>query len=464
MALPLPVGKQGEVVYLPAKGHFVVLGTAGSGKTTMAVARAKVLADPQLPGGGPTLLVTFNKALTRYISIAAEQLPAQVHVRNYHHFARGYLAAKGRMGGKSILPSGLKPTLVEQALEQVRAAHEPHAFFERKLSFFLDEIKWISSHNIQTLPQYEATTRVGRASANLSSKLKPAMWEVFSQYRSLRQARGYLYDLEDIACAVSSQLEDDTTPRMYQHVIIDEGQDFTPEMIRSLVKAVPPDGSVTFFGDVAQQIYGRRVSWRDAGLNSPVPWEFKQNYRNTLSIAKLGLAISRMPYYQGEPDMVPPIFPTADGPKPTLVKLGSEAAELALIKQLALVQGAQRSVAVLLRTHAHIAKVKNSLPRGARALNDGNADWDKSAGTYYGTYHSAKGLEFDLVILPFLSEDELSSQSDIEEFGIDEANAQDGRLLYVGVTRAKSDLILTYTGTVTKLLPDDNSLYTKVAR
>lgn len=464
MALPAPIGKQGEVVYLPTSGHYVVLGTAGSGKTTMAVARAKVLADRQMPGGGLTLLVTFNKALTRYISVAAEQLPAQVHVRNYHHFARGYLSARGKMAARSILPAGLKPTLVEQAVHDVRDEHQPHAFFDRKLSFFLDEIKWISSHNIQSLAQYEETARVGRASANLSNKLKPAMWEIALRYRGLRAARGYTYDLEDIACAVSDELAKDATARMYKHVIIDEGQDFSPEMIRSLVRAVPADGSVTFFGDVAQQIYGRRVSWRDAGLNTPAHWEFKQNYRNTASIARLGLEISNMPYYQGEADMVPPIAPTADGPKPTLVEMSSEAAELALIKQLTQDRGAQRSVAVLLRTHAQIAKVKNYLPKSARALNDGNADWDKTAGTYFGTYHSAKGLEFDLVILPFLSKLELPSEADIEEFGVDEASAQDGRLLYVGVTRAKAELILTYNGKVTDLLPLDAELYTKVSR
>jgi hypothetical protein len=37
-------------------------------------------------------------------------------------------------------------------------------------------------------------------------------------------------------------------------------------MLRALSKAIPPDGSFTFFGDVAQQIYGHRMTWRSAGL------------------------------------------------------------------------------------------------------------------------------------------------------------------------------------------------------
>ena len=35
-----PQGKQYEVLALPANGHIVVLGTAGSGKTTIALLRA----------------------------------------------------------------------------------------------------------------------------------------------------------------------------------------------------------------------------------------------------------------------------------------------------------------------------------------------------------------------------------------------------------------------------------------
>jgi len=57
-------------------------------------------------------------------------------------------------------------------------------------------------------------------------------------------------------------------------------------------------------GDVAQQIYGHRISWREAGLDIKKVWEFKENYRNTQQIAKLGLEIAKMPYFRGIPDIV----------------------------------------------------------------------------------------------------------------------------------------------------------------
>jgi superfamily I DNA/RNA helicase len=101
--------------------------------------------------------------------------------------------------------------------------------------------------------------------------------------------------------------------------VIDEGQDLSPQMIRSLAAAVPKDGSITFFGDVAQQIYGQRVSWRSAGLKVREVWRFEENYRNTKQIANLALAIAAMPYFQGGPDIVAPKSPAADGVLPTLV-------------------------------------------------------------------------------------------------------------------------------------------------
>lgn len=60
-----PKGKQKEVLALPSTGHTVVLGTAGSGKTTIALLRAYHLAT--LPGNKKVLLVTFNGALVEYI-------------------------------------------------------------------------------------------------------------------------------------------------------------------------------------------------------------------------------------------------------------------------------------------------------------------------------------------------------------------------------------------------------------
>lgn len=459
MAIPEPIGKQQEVVCLGVTGHHIVLGTAGSGKTTMAITRAKYLADPRLPGHGRVLLVTFNKALSRYIRHIADQLGPNIVVENYHLFARGYLHARGLMGQRSIVPTTLRDALIEQAVVETAAIHKENlSFFQRNSSFFRDEIRWIAGQNISSLKMYVEIRRVGRADANLKKAVRPLMWEIRDRYLALRGQASYQYDLDDIAAAVSATLDTDAEARRYQHIIIDEGQDLSPEMIRSLAKAVPNSGSITFFGDVAQRIYGKGMSFRDAGLDCKAIWQFAQNYRNTRSIARLGLAIAQMPYYAGETDMVEPLAPTADGPKPTLIKHNDAEIELKTISDIARQHSEYRSVVILCRTHELIRSLKPYLPANAFALRDENDFWVDGAGLFYGTYHAAKGLEFDMVILPFLANGLMPSTADIE-VEEEDAFSNDGRLLYVGVTRARAELVLSYFGTPSPLIPTDSSLF-----
>ena len=467
MGLPKPIGKQREVVCLPATGQHVVLGTAGSGKTTMAIARARYLTNNLLPEAGRTLVVTYNKALANYINSFSSEIPEDVDVRNYHLFARGYLKTRGRMTESSLISVQQRANLVARAVVEV--AHEENsesAFFRRSPKFFLDEIQWLNGRNISSVAQYHDVVRTGRASAQMNRVLRPIMWRILERYRELRRQSGKLYDFDDIAAAVSAAFDEDDTPRMYRHIIIDEGQDLSLEMIRSLTKAIPSDGSVTFFGDVAQRIYGhgRGMSWREAGLPTRQVWRFEQNYRNTRNIADLAIAVSKMPYFAASPDIIVPIVSAADGPKPALVRFADAEAERKLVASLVEQRYRTQSVAVLLRTHEKIREIKPYLPASAVLLKEEKGGWTAGHGAYYGTYHGAKGLEFDLVVMPFLSRENIPDLSDSEPDEVAEISADDTGLLYVGVTRAKSSLVLTCTGDVTELLPADDALYNRSSR
>lgn len=85
--------------------------------------------------------------------------------------------------------------------------------------------------------------------------------------------------------------------------------------------------------------------------------------------------------------------------------------------------------------------------------------WPSGPGLFYGTYHAAKGLEFDTVFLPFVSDDNWPHPPDVQNLGVEEAASRDSRLLYVGITRARSTLVLTYSGRMTSLLPSIDELY-----
>ncbi len=78
--------------------------------------------------------------------------------------------------------------------------------------------------------------------------------------------------------------------------------------------------------------------------------------------------------------------------------------------------------------------------------------------------HSSKGLEFDAVILPFFSRDRLPDPDSVAAFEEEEATTREGRLVYVAVTRAKTYLVITYTGELTTLLPSNRALYEQLKR
>jgi len=462
-SLPKPVKKQREVLYMPVTGHSAVLGTAGSGKTTLALYRAAYLSESEMPHGGRTLLLTFNKALVTYLKYLKPNALGKVQIENYHTFARGYLSACGKMSYNCICSdSDERQGYITQALKNIEANYEPSKFFKRPIQFFMDEIQWILSHGITTEEDYVKVERVGRIGTNLSRKLRPVMFEILEEYFRIRSEHGKQYDWDDLALHVRQEFDQDTGDRHYKHIIVDEGQDFSPEMIRSLASAIPENGSLTFFGDVAQQIFGQRMSWREAGLKIPQIWRFKENYRNTKQISQLGLAVSQMPFFEGIADLVEPTSPRADGPLPTLAKCKDENQQIDIALNAARNAASTQSVAILIKNRAQERIFSSRLGREATKLHRDLQAWKDGPGIFHGTYHSAKGLEFDMVILPFLDADNLPDQEHISSHGEEDALTHDGRILYVALTRAKTNLVLLYTGELTPLLPADKSLYQEV--
>lgn len=458
MGLPTPQGHQRDVVYLAARGHQVVLGTAGTGKTVMAIHRAAHLSDARTQNNGPTLLLTYNNSLVTYLRHLADQLSG-VTIETYGKFARGYLAAQGRMGYNQIAGPDQRRFFVEQAIKAVATAYTANPFFDRATDFFLDELEWIDGNGLTTVSDYLAVNRVGRM-APLQQGQRQAVWDIRENYLAARTAGGYPYDWATLPTAVRASLASDVVARRYKHIVVDEAQDLSPESIRSLAEAIPPDGSLTLFADYAQQIYGQRISWRSCGLKVAKAEVFLDNYRNSPEIARLAIAMAQMPHFKDSADLVEPSAPQrAAGAKPTLASYPSPTAEAAAVAANAATAGKLARVGVLARTRAEARRAVSGIT-GVRMLHDNMQQWKINAGVYAGTYHSAKGLEFDVVYLPFCGADRCPDSDAVAAFGYDEAASRESRLLYVGVTRARAELVITHTGSLTPLLPPtDSGLY-----
>lgn len=424
----------------------------------MAIHRAALLANELTFNTGEVLLVTFNRTLLAYLKYWRPPTLARVTIENYHAFALGYLRSRGKMTATSVCPPEMRTALIERAVAAAskRLGGEAPALFNRPLQFFLDEIAFLARYGLDG-DSYVQSDRFGRGD-RLARQLRPALLAVRDEYRQLRAAAGRDYDWDDIAGGVLAELEADASERKYRHVVIDEGQDFSPQMLRSLVAAIPPDGSLTFFGDMAQQIYGRQVSWSRAGLEVQQVWRFQRNYRNTPEIATLGLKIAAMPYYGEVPDMVSPDEFQPSGPLPSHVTCDSIAEETRFVIETARAAARTGSVGVLVRRHQDGDRFAQAF-RGQQYLYRTMGVWDPGPGISWGTVHAAKGYEFDTVILVGLSAERWPDPELVRMHGEDVAASEDGPLLYVGVTRARRELIMTSVGTPTSLLPENSGLW-----
>ena len=126
--------------------------------------------------------------------------------------------------------------------------------------------------------------------------------------------------------------------------------------------------------------------------------------------------------------------------------------------------GQTGTVAILVRDRVEDNKIGLALEGKGIRLHRTLDKWPEGPQIFHGTYHSAKGLEFDSVLLPRLSSTILPHPPDIEAFGIPDASTRDQHLFYVAVTRARYNLILSCVGETSPLLPTGDSLYNRSSR
>ncbi|WP_426621984.1 3'-5' exonuclease [Microbacterium sp. As-52] len=418
----------------------------------MAILRAVHLANLALDDNR-TLLVTYNKALRGYLQHLTGRAGANLDIETYHRVARGYLHGRGLMGEGDILDGAMRHGVLRQAIRDVVEAGRESEVLARPVDFFADELDWISGNGLATRHAYLEAERRGRATA-LGAGPRKAIWHVREEYLTRRAARGRRYDWWELPSAILRELENDETPRRYRHILIDEAQDLPPQAIRSLVKLMQPGGTVTLFADYAQQLYGYHTSYASCGLRVRKAETFRENYRNSAGIARLAIAASALPHFPDRSDLVEPTSPATAGVPPTLYRAASHEDAMRAVQSQASQLASIGTVAILAKTWREAAYWAGRLPH--RELNENQA-WRPDGGLYVGTYYSAKGLEFDAVILPDLGSARFPDPDRVAAFGRPEALERDARLLYVGITRARAELLVTFRGELTELLPHAES-------
>lgn len=239
----------------------------------------------------------------------------------------------------------------------------------------------------------------------------------------------------------------------YDAVLIDEGHDFKPEWFKLVVQMIHPDTkSLLVLYDDAQSIYNGpkklRFSFSSVGIQAQGRTTIlKLNYRNTAEILAVARAFAAdlLKPSDTEEDLAPTVQPMSAGrrgPKPVLIKLPSlkeEAVHLAdRLKEANRTGMAWHDMAVLYRHYAVGRDVADTLKRVGVPYQ-----WQQDKKQKFNlmhdsvkliTLHSSKGLEFPLVCIPAIG----------SPIGEEQGLGDEARLLYVAMTRATQELVMTH--------------------
>jgi hypothetical protein len=476
---------QQRLVGLPAEGHLLIRGGAGTGKSTLAFRRALNLARQELLHGPPSVLLLAGTRVQRELwsralpTVAAEAAPA-IHVDTAARWCQGFLE-EHCPELRPMSPESFRG-LVEEALRLTRQNHGG-ATLERAADFFVDELEQvILAHGIGRREDYRRLLREGRR-LPLDASSRDQVFLVYRAFEELREAHGGVPPAL-LADRVVEALEG-RPGRRYDHVLVDEAHTLTPGQLRVCI-ALARGGSLTLFTDAEVPYWFPRVRWRNLGLDFTGRTHHltthRRSNRQILEAAERVLHPHGRPATRQEPapeDLealpFPPVVPAAppagsapasEGLPPQLVRCRDWRGELAALVRIVRrkLRAGERpgTIAVLARHRHYLERVatrfeERNIPhlRPAAELDPVRLLEDDAVRLV--PLDQVAGLEFPVVILADVNQgvfpQERSGRPSAEDQRMDLEESR--RAIYLAMTRAIRELWLVGTASrCSPLLPE----------
>ena len=427
-------------------GPVRVLGGAGTGKTVLAMHRAKWLAENRTPEGKKVLFTTFTRNLATDIeqnlkTLCGSSTLSKLEVRNLDAWVNGFMRAQ-KLEHRIVYDR--KQDAALQAWQAAMAVRDtkldlPDDFYEQELEHV------ILAQGITTLEAYRIARRTGRSGV-LSRGKRDAVWPVFEEYRGQLASRK-LKEVDDAYREVAQLLSTQTMPGEYSAIVIDETQDFGPQALK-LIRALIPSGpnDLFFVGDGHQRIYSRnRAAMSKCGID--IRGRSKKlylNYRTTDEIRRQAVALlegCEVDDLDDGHDEARRYKSLSHGPAPSVVTVdGLEAAAAqatTFVRQLyaETPDSAKPSICVIASSEKNReAMAKQLLAVGFTGvtISAQSNHADARDAVHFATMHRAKGLEFEAVVVV----------APASYFGSLEDTANQRKLVYVSLTRAKRAAML----------------------
>jgi UvrD-like helicase C-terminal domain/AAA domain len=442
-------------------GPARVSGSAGTGKTVVALQRAAHLA--RVHPRETVLLTTFSKALAGALQVKLRSLTASEPTLASRIVVKAISDVGLDLYAERFGPPRLATAVeIEDSLTAAAAEVEGHSFSKR---FLLGEWREVVDvWQLRDWGAYRDVARLGRKT-RIGGKQREVLWSIFEKARAQLTAEGRVTPA-DVFARVTDAIPSEPA-RPYAFAVVDEAQDLGIAEARFLAALAggKPNG-LFFAGDLGQRIFQQPFSWKALGLDvRGRSFTLQVNYRTSHQIRAQAdrLLPTTLSDVDGNSEGRRGTISVFDGPSPIVKSCRDSGEERDFVGRwiaARLREGAQpNEIGVFVRSEAELARARTAVEAGgSTAAELGNADQPAEDRIAIGTMHLAKGLEFRAVALMACDEDILPSPSRIENVA-DEADLEDvydteRHLLYVACTRARDHLLVTGVEKVSEFLTD----------
>jgi superfamily I DNA/RNA helicase len=442
-------------------GPARVSGSAGTGKTVVALHRAVYLAQ-QNPDSR-ILLTTFSEALANNLRI---KLRCLVHhkpqlAESIDVYAMDALAErlyKQQFGIANRVTDAQLISFLEQAAINSGVTRYPSGFL------FAEWRNVVDAWQLKTWEEYRDVQRLGRKT-RVPQNQRAELWKIFEQVIA-QLSNQELLTQTSLFSALTLSLPQRKNS-LFDFAVVDEAQDISVAQLRFLAAMGSGRANGLFFaGDLDQQIFQQPFSWSSLGVEVRGRCRTLQiNYRTSHQIRTqadklLGAEVSDVDGNVEDRLHTVSVF---NGQNPEIRVCGNIEAE---IEYVANWLNARVDEGLSLNEIGIFVRSQDEIPRAVKSLNRAGLTFDvldentdtASEDISLCTMHLAKGLEFKAVVVMACDDDIIPLQSRLN-MAVDAADLKnihetERQLLYVACTRARDYLLVTSGKNASEFLSD----------
>lgn len=452
---------QADLVERSFNGPTRVSGSAGTGKTIVALHRAVYLA--RVNPNSTVLLTTFSKALANSLRIKLASLvggepaiAARIVVKAIS--AVGYDLYSEQFGQPQIAAPAMVRSLITKAASEI----EGHRFSAHFLVGEWEDV--IDAWQLRTWDEYRDVSRLGRKT-RIGGKQREALWAIFERVRAGLLERRIVTWADVFGRLTESMAAKGSGP--FDFAVIDEAQDLGVAEARFFAAIAKGRNDGLFFaGDLGQRIFQQPFSWKALGLDvRGRSHTLRINYRTSHQIRLHAdrLLPATVSDVDGNAEGRRGTVSMFDGPPPMVVACTDASNECSVVGDwisARLREGcAPSELGVFVRSDAELKRARAAVKAaGARAVELNDKVEVENGAVAISTMHFAKGLEFRSVVV-MACDDDVIPQSDRIESVADDADLEEvynteRHLLYVACTRARDHLLVTGITPVSEFVDD----------